>query len=73
MLERLIMPDEKTNPDPRGDLDRILEVDYWSTPVTTPTRAADVPPEAPVWWRGEEEASQSFFTAMGIDPTKLGG
>lgn len=73
MIARLPLADRE-NPDPRGDLDAQLEVHLWLTPLMQ--RAAyDAPnePGAPTWWHGDEEASQTFFNAMGIDPTSLGG
>lgn len=73
MLQRLNAHDERTNPDPRGDLDRWLETGLWPTPGVTRTHY-DEPVEdgAPAWWHGDEEASQTFFKAMGINPTQLG-
>jgi hypothetical protein len=70
MLSRLKYPDDE-HPDPRGELDQVLGITSWQTPLL-PTRSNDVPTEAPMWWQGDEEASQSFFTAMKIDPSKLG-
>jgi hypothetical protein len=52
-------------PDPRGDLDTALLVSEWRTPRTKPI-TEELPPGAPSWWRGEEEASESFFKSMGI-------
>jgi hypothetical protein len=68
MLQRLPYPDEKENPDPRGDLDRDLEVALWETP-TTRRRYRDAPVAtdgAPAWWHGDEEATDAFVRGMGI-------
>jgi hypothetical protein len=29
-------------------------------------RRKDIPENAPAWWHGDEDASQSFFMAMGV-------
>lgn len=29
-------------------------------------RDSSIPENAPAWWHGDEDASQSFFTAMGV-------
>lgn len=72
MIERLIMKDDE-HPDPRGDLDALLNTAQWSTPVTRPAVNESTLLGAPTWWHGEEDASQSFFKAMGIDPARLEG
>lgn len=73
MVQRLPQP-EKEHPDPRQEyLDGPLRVDDWAAPgeyVKPPSE--DIPQGAPSWWRGDEDASQSFFKAMGIDPSKTG-
>jgi hypothetical protein len=72
MLQRLQEPDDE-HPDPRGQLDQWLETALWPTPMTRRVLYAEtVEPGAPSWWHGDEEASQSFFKSMGIDPEKLG-
>jgi hypothetical protein len=65
VLQRLPVPD-KENPDPRGDLDRSLEVILWQTPTTKRYSVADVPSGAPAWWHGEEEATDAFIRGMGV-------
>lgn len=62
LTERLI-PDEKK--DPRKDLDRLLGVARWQ-PLGGTSRPSNVPDDAPVWWAGDEEASQSFLRGMGL-------
>ena len=66
MVARLPWPDEQKNPDPRGDLDRELEVSLWPTPFTRRVYAEDVEPGAPSWWHGEEEATDSVLRGMGL-------
>ncbi len=65
MVARLEPPDEKENRDPRGELDRNLEVGSWRVPGWDGL-ARELPDGAPAWWRGDEEASQSFLRAMGV-------
>lgn len=72
MVQRLQQPDDD-NPDPRSDLDRWLETGLWFTPGARRTFAKDErEPGAPDWWHGDEEAAQSFFKSMNIDPAKWG-
>jgi hypothetical protein len=59
------MPD-KQNDDPRGDLDTWLQVADWGR-TDEPTQAG-----APGWWRGDEDASQSFLREMHVDLTRIG-
>lgn len=74
MIVRLPYPDEKENPNPRADmLDGPLEVSTWLIPGQATEEELDRDTAPPAWWRGEEEASTTFFKAMGIDPTTLGG
>jgi hypothetical protein len=61
----------KEGEDVRGGLDRDLGVSEWRLAgVTAPeARVVEVDGEelrAPTWWRGDEEASQSFLGAMGV-------
>lgn len=73
MIQRLQMTDEKDNPDPRGDLDRWLETGLWrALGVQARYQEVEREPGAPDWWHGDEEASQSFFRSMDIDPTRWG-
>jgi hypothetical protein len=67
MVQRLPWPDEKSNPDPRGDLDRWLDVHLWKTPTTRHTYDdTNAPVGAPAWWHGDEEATDSFLRGMGV-------
>jgi hypothetical protein len=55
---------------PREALAADLGVSGWWLPGQQPAdHRAGVPPAqtgAPAWWKGDEEASQSFLTAMGV-------
>lgn len=74
MVQRLPYADEEEQPDPRGELlDGPLEVDTWEIPGRRSRRELGISDDAPSWWRGDEDASQSFFKAMGIDPRTVGG
>lgn len=70
MVQRLDYSEEEG--DVRGKLDRSLEVATWrtpATPATTVERKVDIEGDeftAPAWWRGDEDASQSFLAAMGV-------
>lgn len=67
MLERLAPTEE--HPDPWAEVNRVLEVERWPTPLYRPQPRAPLPPEeewAPEWWAGDEEASQSFLRSMGV-------
>jgi hypothetical protein len=51
----------------RREFDNVMGVRDWSVPGTTrrvPRR--DVPANAPAWWSGDEDASQSFLRSMGV-------
>lgn len=67
MMERLKYPDEE-HPDPRGEVDGALQVTEWPVPGVPRLNDPNVPEGAPAWWHGDEDASQSFFKAMGINP-----
>lgn len=72
MIQRLPYPDEKEHSDPRAEMiDDPLRVDDWQMPGQATREQLGLPTDAPTWWRGEEEASQSFLKAMGVDPAKL--
>lgn len=53
--------------DRRRSLDLALGVTSWPGPVgVRPRRDPAIPDSVPDWWRGDEEASQSFLREMGI-------
>lgn len=64
MTTRLKVDDK--NPDRyRRELDNTLNVGAWNLPGGA-YRQRQVVPNAPHWWRGDEDASQTFLHAMGV-------
>lgn len=63
MIQRLPPTDERR--DPRGELDGVLGVTGWETPYRRSVRYVREP-GVPSWWHGDEDASQTFLTAMGV-------
>jgi hypothetical protein len=51
---------------PKQQYDANLKVREWTPPGGAVVRNSDIPENAPMWWHGDEDASQSFFTAMGV-------
>jgi hypothetical protein len=49
----------------REQLDSDLGVRQWGT-VTAPAATPVIESDAPAWWHGDEEASESFLAAMGV-------
>jgi hypothetical protein len=48
-------------------LDQQLVIQDWRIPgVGKVKRAKSIPDNAPSWWRGDEDASQTFMHSMGI-------
>lgn len=66
MIQRLEV-DEKQPDRPRREFDHALEVDAWWLPGVRPRPRRVVDRTAPYWWRGDEDASQSFMQAMGVN------
>jgi len=62
MLQRLDY-DEKRNI--RGEFEHALGVRYWVTPFDQDV--VRIPIEGPWWWRGDEEASGTFLSSMGVN------
>ena len=50
---------------PRTQLDALLGVGAWSPPFAAPATPVVTDPDAPAWWYGDEDASQSFMHAVG--------
>lgn len=52
----------------RQALDSTLSVAEWRVPGATwrPSVASTRPANAPAWWHGDEDASQSFLSSMGV-------
>lgn len=67
-----LQPDD-THPDPWAEIDDLLEVERWGTPMSRRVAPRpELPPEeawAPSWWKGDEDASQSFLRSMGVHLT----
>lgn len=67
MIQRLDQGDEE---DPnrgeaaRREFDATLGVTLWTSPLSPVI--LQVPTEGPWWWRGDEEASSSFLSEMGV-------
>lgn len=64
MIKRLAFDKERPTR-PRTQLDQQLEVGSWKMPGGA-YRQRQVVPSAPGWWRGDEDASQTFLHAMGV-------
>lgn len=59
--------DKRTDKQIRDELDNGLGVVRWITPGGGTAPEPDEQEEgAPLWWAGEEEASQSFLGSMGV-------
>ncbi len=73
MIDHLKVREKDSDPDYRADMDRLLTVDDWRTawgePRETKRKRLGIPTNAPSWWEGEEEASQSFVQEMGVQLT----
>lgn len=68
-MVRNLRGDERDPGAPRRQLDSVLRVSEWQVPGTGPTarqRIRSQSPGAPDWWYGDEDASQSFMTEMGV-------
>jgi hypothetical protein len=70
MIVRLDYSEEEG--DVRGTLDKALDVASWPSPMRPAEpvdRVVKIDGEefrAPTWWRGDEDASQSFLASMGV-------
>lgn len=64
-MTRRLELDQKNPARPRRTLDQQLEVARWRLPGGAYRQRSDVS-NAPAWWRGDEDASQSFLHAMGV-------
>jgi hypothetical protein len=66
MLEELLMNHEPAKQlELRDQLNGTLGVADWLTPVDR-RKLKPAVSEGPWWWRGDEDASQGFLTAMGV-------
>lgn len=57
--------DQKNPLRPRRELDNQLKVKDWKLPGGA-YRQRERASNAPHWWRGDEDASQTFLHAMGV-------
>lgn len=64
-MTRRLKHDEKNPERYRRELDTNLQVQAWQLPGGA-YRQRQVAANAPTWWRGDEDASQSFLHAMGV-------
>jgi hypothetical protein len=64
MLRRLEV-DQKNPRRPRRELDNQLQVGAWRLPGSAYRQRRETV-NAPAWWRGDEDASQTFLHAMGV-------
>jgi hypothetical protein len=64
-MTRRLEHDQKNPERPRRQLDTALDVRSWRTPGGA-FRHRRAPSNAPAWWRGDEDASQTFLHAMGV-------
>jgi len=68
MIKRLDYDDEKkTAEQARKELDNMVGVKRWRVSTDVGVPEVEIDPNAPLWWDGEEEASDSFLTAMGVN------
>lgn len=57
--------DQKNPRRPRRELDQQLQVGSWLLPGGA-YRQRRATTDTPAWWRGDEDASQTFLHAMGV-------
>jgi hypothetical protein len=70
MLQRLIVREGQTEEQARARFDADLGVSAWALPGHDRRQPEPVTDTgAPWWWHGNEDASQSFLTAMGVNLT----
>ncbi len=65
-MTRRLEVDEKNPTRPRRQLDQQLKVGDWVTPGGAYRQRKVDEPAPPAWWRGDEDASQTFMHAMGV-------
>lgn len=64
MLQSLEVPEGKKPEEVYREFDNALGVSGWATPGKAISPVED--DGAPLWWTGDEDASQSFLTAQGV-------
>jgi len=69
MSQRLEIPSNATETEIQEihkRFDNELGVSAWWTPGGISKPGDEIDPDAPLWWTGEEDASQSFLRSMGV-------
>ena len=69
MVQRLSVRENEKPETARKRFDGQLAVRAWTTPGTRDKTPDPRDPKAPYWWDGDEDASQSFLAAMGVNLT----
>lgn len=69
MVQRLSVRENEKPETARKRFDGQLSVRAWTTPGTEDKAPEPRDSRAPYWWDGDEDASQSFLTAMGVTLT----
>jgi hypothetical protein len=54
----------------RTEFDNSLGVSGWTTPGAFIDHQPEREPGTPLWWQGDEDASQSFLRSQGVILTK---
>jgi hypothetical protein len=66
MIQRLDVGSEQDAEVVRKSFDDELGVAMWQTPGRPIDPERETDPDAPAWWAGEEDASQTFLNSMGV-------
>jgi hypothetical protein len=66
MGESLEVAEGQKAEDVYARFDNELGVPAWGTPTTLMREADPVDDDAPLWWRGDEDAAQSFLMSQGV-------
>lgn len=69
MLQRLVIRQGQTEEQARARFDADLGVSAWARPGRARREVQVVENNAPYWWHGAEDASQSFLASMGVTLT----
>jgi hypothetical protein len=71
MLQRLDYDQDGKKPEQvRTEFDGLMETKRWRITEAEEIEESETDKKAPWWWDGDEEASSSFLTAMGVDLDK---
>lgn len=63
----LDVPEGSTEEQVRKNFDNSLGVAGWASPGhAADEEAVQYDPDAPIWWTGDEDASQSFLLSQGV-------